>query len=137
MQSLSMFEASRFSSLAAMPVSQFTGDDRQTLSVLQTKALRSAYPVFQALRFLFGDSVDRIECDLPNTWLSEPVGQAYLSIGDQGRMQTSCGDSRVVAMIPTASGACRFRFALVIKVDKDASRTSAGVIESLHLVASS
>lgn len=131
MESLTMFEASRLAHLEAAPVTQLSGEDRRVLSALQTKVERSAFPVFQALRTLFGDSVDRIECDLPDSWLSQPIGRAYFCIGEQGLMQTVCGASKIVATIPTASGACRFDFALVIK-----SGARPGDSESLHLVAS-
>lgn len=113
MQSLTMFEQSRLTNLAKKPAGSLGGDDRRDLSALQTKVARSSFPVFQALRGLFGDSVDRIACDLPDTWLSEPVGQAYLCIGDDGLMQTICGNARTVACIPTANKACRIRFSLV------------------------
>lgn len=132
MQPLTIFEQSRLSCLASAPVETLTGEDRRSLSALQTKVERGAYPVFQALRTLFGDSVDRIECELPNSWLSEPVGQGYLSIGEHGLMQTVCGDSKVIATIPTASSACRFKFALVIM-----SGVRPGVSDTLQLVASS
>jgi hypothetical protein len=89
------------------------GTTRDGMSEQRQKE-RGAYPVFQALRTLFGQSVDRIECDLPDSWLAEPVGQAYLDIGECGSMHTHCGDSLVVAFIPTSNKACRVNFALVV-----------------------